>query len=621
MTAPVAPVPSRAWRLAPVALAVLAGTVYAWNLTVSGFGNSYYAAAAQAGADSWSALFFGALDAGGFITVDKPPLALWAQGLSVRLLGLSPLAVLLPQALAGVAAVVLLYDAVRRQLGREPALMAGIAFALTPAATLMFRYNNPDALLTLLLVAAAWALVRGLEDGGLRWPLVAAALVGAGFLAKYLQAWLVLPAFGLTWLVAAPGGLRRRLGTLVASGLAVLGISAAWIAIVDLVPRDSRPYIGGSTDNTALDLVLGYDGLGRILGGEGGPGRGGGGPGGPGGFGGERGLLRMFNEAWAGQISWLLPSAAAGLAIGLAARFRAPRTDRRRAAFLLWGTWALVHVTVFSLMGGIVHPYYAVAIAPAVAALTAGGLWELWLARERVRWAGLVAAAVMVATAWWGWQVLEQTPAFWPGVGVGAVFVAVAAGILAVASSVVPDPRAPAIGRVALVVGLAAMLAGPLLYSVDTMDKAIAGGDPAPGPETGRFGGAPGGFGGQGGFPGGGDAADDALAAWLLANRGDATWIVAVTSANRAAPLQLAARAPVMAMGGFSGTDPAPTPEQLRAYVRDGRLRYVLLDGGGGGPGAFAGDATARARTEWVTGACAPVGGLSVALYDCAGAD
>ncbi len=638
---------SVAWRLAPLALAILAGVLYLWNLTVSGYANTYYSAAAQAGSQSWSALFYGAIDAGGFITVDKPPVSLWAQGLSVRLLGLSPLAVLLPQALAGIATVVILYDAVRRQLGREAALIAGLAFAVTPAATLMFRYNNPDAVLTFLLVAAAWALVRGLEDDRLRWPLLAAVLVGFGFLTKYLQAYLVLPAFAVTYLVAAPGGLRRRLAVLVASGLAVLGASAWWVAIVDLVPRDARPYIGGSTDNTARDLVLGYDGLGRIFGGAGGAGAGIGGPGGLGGpggpggpgspggfgggsrggaFGGSPGLLRMFNAEWAGQISWLLPSAAVGLVVGLAARLRAPRTDPRRAAFLLWGLWAVVHVGVFSLMTGIVHPYYAVAIAPAAAVLTGGGLWELWRARDRVRWAPFLTAAVIVATAWWGWQVLEQTPAFWPGVGIGALFVAASAGILVIAASVTDDARSQAIGRVGLAVGVAAMLVGPVLYAVDTMDKAISGGDPAPGPASGRFGGFPGGFpGGAGGFPGDAAGTDDALVAWLVAHHGEETWLVAVGSANQAGPLQLASGVPVMAMGGFMGSDPVPTLEQLQAYVRDGSLRYVLPgEGRGGGPGGFFGGdgrgSVSGERMDWVTSACTPVEGLGVTLYDCSGA-
>ena len=628
---PAAPSDTVAWRLAPVGLVVLASLLYLWNLTVSGYANTYYSAAAQAGAGSWAAWFYGAIDGGGFITVDKPPVSLWISGLSVRLLGLSPLAVLLPQAIAGVAAVMLLWDAVRRQLGREAALIAGIAFAVTPAATLMFRYNNPDAVLTLLLVAAAWALVRGLDAGRLRWALLASVLVGTAFLTKYLQAYLVLPAFALTWLVVAPGSVARRLGVLVASGLTVLAASAWWVAIVDLVPAGSRPYIGGSTNNTALDLVLGYDGLGRIFGG-GGPGGGdgprGGGPGGA--FGGSSGPLRLFNEQWAGQISWLLPPAAAGLVVGLVARLHAPRTDPRRAAFLLWGTWAAVHVLVFSFMGGIAHPYYAVALAPALAALTGGGLRELWRARGHVRWAGLVAAGVFVATAWWGWRLLERTPDFWPGVGTGAVFIAAAAGILAVAAFLVDDPRAPRIGRVALGAGLAAMLVGPLLYSVETVGRPIAGGDPAPGPESGWGSGPGGGFaGGPGAFPGDAAGTDEALVAWLLEHHGGETWLVAVTSANQAGPLQIASGIPVMAMGGFMGSDPAPTREELAAHVREGRLRYVLVGGRGGfggpaGPGGFFGGdgqgSVAVDRADWVTSACTPVEGLSVTLYDCAGA-
>jgi 4-amino-4-deoxy-L-arabinose transferase-like glycosyltransferase len=627
------------WRLAPLGLALLAGTLYLWNLTVSGYANTYYAAAAQAGSQSWSAWFFGAIDAGGFITVDKPPVALWLAGLSVRLLGLSPFAVLLPQALAGVASVVLLWDAVRSQLGREAALIAGIAFAVTPAATLMFRYNNPDAVLVLLLVAAAWALVRGLEDGRLRWPLLAGVLVGFAFLTKYLQAYLVLPAFAVTYVVAAPGGLRRRLGVLAASTLAVFGASAWWIAIVDLMPASARPYIGGSANNTALDLVLGYDGLGRIFGGGGGPASAPAGPwfggpgaafGGPGaGFGGAPGLLRMFNDEWAGEIAWLLPPAAAGLVVGLVARLRATRTDPRRAAFLLWGGWLLVHVAVFSFMGGIAHSYYAVTIAPAAAALTGGGLAELWRLRARVPWAGLVLAGILVGTAWLGWQLLGRTPTFWPGVGLAAVFLAAAAGILGVAAFVADDPRSPAFGGLALAAGVGAMLVGPVLYSAATVDRAIAGGDPAPGPAEQRLMGFGGGAGPAvvaGGFPGDAAGTTDTLVAWLVAHRGTATWLVAVSSASQAGPLQLASGVPVMALGGFMGSDPAPTLEQLRADIRDGKLRYVLMGGPGlrGGPGGFFGGdgqgTNAAKRATWVTSSCTPVSEVSAALYDCAGA-
>jgi 4-amino-4-deoxy-L-arabinose transferase-like glycosyltransferase len=626
-----------AWaRLAPVGIGLLAAVVAFWSLTVSGYANTYYSAAAQAASQSWSAMFYGAIDAAGFITVDKPPVAIWAMGLSVRVLGLNPFAVLLPQALAGVGAALVLWAAVRRSFGPAAALIAGVAFALTPVAAVMFRYNNPDALLTLLLVAAAWALVRGLEDDRFRWPVLAATLVGFAFLTKYLQAYLVLPAFVLTYLVASRGGLRRRVTGLALSGAVVVISSFWWVAVVELVPASARPYVGGSASNSALDLILGYDGLGRIFGQGGGPGAGGPGGGGPGGggafaggaFGGAPGLLRMFNAQWAGEISWLLPAAAVGLVTGLVARFRAPRTDARRAGYLLWGTWAIVHVVVFSFMSGVAHPYYAVAIAPAAAALTGAGIAELWGLRSRSMLAGIVLGAVLVGTAWWGLQVLDRTPDLLPGFGLAAVFVALAAAIILAVPPVVGDARAGLIARGALVVGVAAALVGPAIFTGTTMGKSLAGGDPAAGPTNGPFGG---GFGGgirpgSGGFPGDTAGTNDALAQYLVANRGGATWLVAVSSANQAGPLQLETGAPVMAMGGFMGSDPAPTLEQLKGYVRGGSLRFVLLGGRDGGPGGFfGGDGQgniAGERTTWVTGTCTAVDipGVAATLYDCAGA-
>lgn len=613
---------SATWvRLAPLGVGLLAAVMYLWNLTVSGYANTYYAAAAQAAGQSWTAMLFGSIDAAGFITVDKPPLALWVTGLSVRLLGLSPLSVLLPQALAGVAAVLVLYATVRRSFGPVAALIAGAGFALTPVAGLMFRYNNPDAVLTLLLVAAAWALVRGLDDDRLRWPVLAAILVGLAFLTKYLQAYLVLPAFAVTWLVAARGDLRRRLTGLAVAAVAVLVASSWWVVLVDLVPASARPFIGGSTNNTVTDLVLGYDGLGRIFGDRGGGPAGFGA--GRGGFGGQPGWLRLFNAEWAGEISWLLPAAALAVVAGLVARFRATRTDARRAGFLLWGLWALVHVVVFSLMSGTVHPYYAVTLAPALAALTGAGAVELWRLRARFAWAGLALGAGFAGTAWWAWQVLDRTPAFFPGVGLAAVFVALAAAIVVAVPPIPGDRRAALIGRGAAAIGLAAILVGPTLYSIATTGRALAGGTPASGPATGFDGGGPGGF---AGFTGDAGGTSRALVDYLVANRGDATWLVAVSSANQAGPLQLASGVPVMAMGGFTGGDPAPTLGQLQALVRDGALRYVLLGGFGGGPGGFFGGdgsgSVAAARNAWVEAACTPVStsGVEGSLYDCAGA-
>ncbi|HEY4189025.1 MAG TPA: hypothetical protein VGM28_01270, partial [Candidatus Limnocylindrales bacterium] len=430
----------------------------------------------------------------------------------------------------------------------------------------------------------------------------------------------------------------RRVGRLVIAAVSVAIASLWWVAIVELVPATSRPFIGGSQSNSVVELLLGYDGLGRILGagpaGGGANGVGGGGPGA--GFGGPPGLLRLLNDAWAGQIGWLLPTALAGLGVGLVVRFRTPRTDARRAGYLLWGGWLLVHVAVFSLMRGIVHPYYAVAIAPAAAALVGAGVTELWRLRARIPWAGLVLGGLLIGTAVWAWMLLDRTPAFVPGAGIAALCLAIAAAIVLAVPVAAGDIRADGIARGAVVVGLAAILVGPALFTIQTASQPIDGGDPAAGPVTGpaaAFGG-PGGFGGPAGgggitaIPGDGDLtlASDALVDYLLANQGEATWLVAVTSANQAAPIQLASGVPVMAMGGFMGSDPAPTLDQLRGDVAAGRLRYVLLGGafgGGGGFGAPGGfGSAARTRDAWVTTACSRVlvPGVNATLYDCAGA-
>jgi 4-amino-4-deoxy-L-arabinose transferase-like glycosyltransferase len=609
----------------------LAATLYVWNLTVSGYANTYYAMAAQAASKDWSAFFFGSLDPANFITLDKPPAAVWLMGLSVRLLGLSSWSILLPQALLGIATVGILFVAVRRPFGTPAALIAAVVMALTPAATLIFRYDNPDALLTFVLVTAAWALGRGLENGRLRWPIAAAALVGLAFLTKYLQAYLVLPAFALVWLMAAPGSVRRRIVGLAAAAVTVAVTSGWWVAIVELLPASSRPYIGGSTNNSILDLVLGYDGLGRIFGqgiGDGNPtggspiggspigllGGGGAGPGtGPGaGFGGSPGLLRLFNVQFGGEISWLIPLALVSLATGLLIYRHAPRPDRRRAGYVLWGTWLVVHVLVFSLMSGIAHPYYAVMLAPAIGALVGAGVIDLWRRSERHVLAPVMLAGGIVASAAWGLVVLGRVPSFVPGLGIAAVALAVAAGLVLVLPAAAVDRR---LQRLAFGLGLVAVLAGPAAYSAATMTRGLAGGDPSAGPASAATG-VPGGGGGAG--PGGG--VDAGLVDYLLANQGAATWIVAAQGSGTAASIQLAADEPVLTMGGFSGTDAAPTLAEVRALVGSGALRYVLV-GGQGGPGPR-GPANSGV-TSWVGQACTIVDVGSAAagsLYDCAGA-
>jgi 4-amino-4-deoxy-L-arabinose transferase-like glycosyltransferase len=628
-------------RPAHLGVSLLAAALYLVNLTVSGFANTYYSAAALAASKSWSAWFFGSFDAANFITLDKPPLGTMLMGLSVRLFGLSSWSILLPEALAGVATVALLFVVVRRSFGPVAAVIAALVMALTPAAVLMFRYNNPDALLTLLLVLAGWAFLRALESGSLRWVVAAALFVGLAFNTKFLQAYLVLPAFAIVYAIAAPGNLRRRLLGLAVAATAVVLSSGWWVLAVELLPASARPYIGGSTTNSGLELLLGYDGLGRIFG-FGGGGAGPAGGGGGGGFSGAAGLLRLFNAQLGGQVSWLIPFSLAGLATGLWLRRRAPRTDRARAGYLMWGLWLAVHALVFSFMSGIIHSYYAVAMAPAIGALVGAGAVDLWALRTRARFGGLALAGTILASAAWAWQLLERTPDFVPGLGpVVLISGALIAAVVAIPST--PTRRRTQLAAVGL--GVAMLLAGPAAYALDTMATAYAGGDPKAGPAIADDG--PGGSGGGraapgpagigtppgavgGGFAGGstgqpgagdggGGSSDPALISYLLANRNGGTWIVATTSANAAGSIQLASGEPVMAMGGFSGSDPAPSLAQLKALVASGQLRYVLVNGGGfGGPGGPGRGGSTSEIDAWVTsvGTVVDYGGSGGTLYD-----
>jgi 4-amino-4-deoxy-L-arabinose transferase-like glycosyltransferase len=408
-------------------LALLLGTavLYLWDLGASGYANSFYAAAVQAGTQSWKALLFGSLDAGNSITVDKPPAALWLMGLSGRVFGFNSWSMLVPQALMGVASVGLLYATVRRRFGHVAGLIAAVVLAMTPVAVLMFRFNNPDALLVLLLVAGGYCAERALEKASGRWLALAGVAIGFAFLTKMLQAFLVVPAFGVVYLVAAPTTLRRRLLHL-AGALGALVASAGWyVLLVAVWPASSRPYIGGSTDNSLLQLALGYNGLSRVFG-ESGSGGGSGGGGG-GAFGGPTGLTRLFGDSMGGEISWLLPAALVGL-VGLVwLTRRSPRADTTRASALLWGGWLVVTGLMFSYMSGITHGYYTVALAPAIGALVGIGAVTLWRARSATI-ARALLAGMLASTGVWDFVLLSRlaswTPALRWVVLLGGVIVA-----------------------------------------------------------------------------------------------------------------------------------------------------------------------------------------------------
>ena len=333
-------------RIALIAILALAAVLCLWNLTENGYSNEYYAAAAKAGSESWRALFFGSLDPSSFITVDKPPLSLWLMGLSARAFGFSSFSILLPEALCTIAAVWLLYATVRRLWGTTAGLLAAAALALTPVTIAIGRVNNPDALLVLLMVTSAYLVVRAIESGKTKHLAWAGALVGLAFMTKLLQGWMIAPALGAAYLLAGPPRLRVRCKQLAIAGATMVAVSAAWPVAVSLWPG-SKPYIGGSTNGSIWNLIFGYDGFGRLFGQGGGAGGGGGIT-----FGGAPGLLRMFNEQVGGQVAWLIPLAAIGLAVGLWMTRRAPRTDRARAGWVLFGAWALVCVAVFSSQRG-----------------------------------------------------------------------------------------------------------------------------------------------------------------------------------------------------------------------------------------------------------------------------
>ncbi|GAA3449940.1 glycosyltransferase family 39 protein [Dactylosporangium matsuzakiense] len=610
-----------AWATpALVALLLATGVLYLWNLSASGWGNAFYAAAAQAGGDSWKAWFFGSSDASNFITVDKTPAALWITGLSVRIFGLSSWSVLAPQALIGVATVWLLYLTVRRRHGPAAGLLAGAVLASTPVATLMFRFNNPDALLMLLLVAGVYGVLRAVERGSTWWLLFAGSMVGFGFLTKMLQALLVVPAFGLAYLLFAPTGRVRRLVQLLAAGAAVIVSAGWWVAIVSLTPASWRPYVGGSQTNSILELTLGYNGFGRLTGNETGSVGGGGGGGGWG----ATGWSRLLDGATGGQASWLLPAALILTAAGLV-------WSARKAAYVVWGGWLVTTALVFSYMQGIFHDYYTVALAPAIGALVGMGAMTLWRRRADL-YALLVLGGTVAITAVWSYILLNRATDFHPWLRVAVL----AAGALGAAGILLSQQLGRGLRLAAAALALFAVLGGPVAYSLNTATTAhtgsivtagpmVAGGNGFGGggrgfPAGGNFGGGFGGnFGGRGGGGMGGllnaTTPSSEVVAALRQDSSKYTWVAAAVGSNNASGYQLAGELPVMAIGGFNGSDPAPSLAQFQQYVREGKIHY-FIGGSGLGGRSNGGSSVSAEIAAWVQAnyAATTIGGTT--LYD-----
>ncbi|PPJ13918.1 glycosyl transferase [Nocardia nova] len=585
------------WRqLSLVALLAATALLYMWDLGAAGWANEFYAAAVQAGAQSWKAMLFGSSDAADAITVDKTPGALWVMDISARIFGLNSWSLLVPQALEGVAAVAVLYAAVRRVAGHWPGVLAGAVLALTPAAALMFRFDNPDALLVLLLTAAAYCVLRSVEKDSAAWWLpLAGVAVGFGFLAKMMQAFIVLPVFAVVYLLAAQVTWKTRNIRAVAAVLAMV-VSAGWyLALVALWPASSRPFIGGSQHNSVLELALGYNGFGRLTGDE---------VGGLGNMNHDVGWARLFGSEMGGQISWLIPAALILGVAGLRLTRRAPRTDPARAALMLWLGWLILTGGIFSFASGILHPYYTVALAPATAGSLAIGAWQLWLRRNDLR-ATAVLSGTLVVTTVLACLLLARTSDWNPWLRPVVAVVGVGAAALLLVVSRLPR----ALGAAVVAVALAAGLAGPTAYALATASTPHSGAIPSAGPSGGRFpggmppGGGPGAHAGgpMGGLLGGISVGSN-LSAALRDNAAAYTWVAAAVGSNSAAAYQLATGDPVMAVGGFNGTDPSPTLSRFQEYVAQHKIHYFIGGEGMAGMRGAAGGGSHEASdiAQWV---------------------
>jgi len=553
------------------ALLLIAGFLNLWSLDTNGYANEYYSAAARSMSESWHAFLYGSFDSAGVMTVDKPPLALWVQALSVRAFGLSSWSVLVPQGLMGVAAVAVTYDLARRWFGRAAGFAAGLVLALTPISVAIWRHNNPDALLVLCCVAAVWFVVRGLEDGRTRWLALSGAALGLGFEAKMAAALLVVPALAAPWLWVAPRGITAAIRSLLAGGAAMIALGGAWPLLMALTPAPDRPWISGTSDNSIWSLILGYNGLGRLFGQAGGPGGGGLGVGfgstrGP--FGGATGPLRLVNESLGGQVGWLLGFALVAC-VGLAIATRLRRGDKRTGWIIAVGGSFVTIAVAFSQAQGIFHPYYVSQLAPFIALLVGAGAALVLCADRLARVIGpLALAAGLLGSV----AILKDHPGdleWLPVVLLGGV--AAAAVLLATLD------RGQA--RAAVVAGaIGLLLIAPAAWSVQTLGHATNGTFPKGGPASRATLGA-GTAGGFGGRPGGASRSITRALRYIDAHGGGTLAVSRQSGATARIIIQTGAD--LAGLGGFSGRESDVSVSWLADAVEQGRITWVLTTGGG----------------------------------------
>jgi 4-amino-4-deoxy-L-arabinose transferase-like glycosyltransferase len=556
-------------------LLTLNAVLYGWNLGINGFANNFYSAAVQSGMMDPKAFFFGSSDWGNSITVDKPPLSLWVMGICVRLFGFSPTAILLPQVVMGVGTTLLIYLILRRCVSAVPALFGAAVFFTTPIITLMSRYNNPDPLMLLLMVSAAWYVLHSIESGRGRFFVIAGALLGLAFMTKQLQGLLNVPALGLAFALFSPQAWRIRVAT-IAAGLAALAVTGGlWMTIVDLIPADSRPYVGGSPTNSVLELTFAYNGVERIAGGEATP-KVMQAPSEYSPVASDAGLFRLLNVNYNQEATWLLFAGILAVFI-LAFRWRdCCRTPELRALSLASVVWLCTVFILLSFMGNQIHTYYTAALAPPLALVLSITLDKLVVKRKSLllRIVGATLALVGLLTTW----LIMSGTSGWPGWLPSAVL---GVGIAATAALVI-EPPTHRIESAAAGLLAASLLLGPTATSLHNVTLGFSGSNPLSGMLTKN--------------PTGishllkslsesdpvwghdivmGRIPEEELIGSLRRAQ-DCTWAAATYPSQTAARLQIALERPVMPLGGFAGNDPSPTLEEFQEKVAGEEVCYLV---------------------------------------------